>query len=75
MTLQSVSLGLKTGMFAGDHKMTFNRFTGPGRLAIQTMYLDPFEAEGGGGGREGRGGGRRRRRRDQRAAAGLSRKS
>ena len=49
VTLQSVSLGLKTGMFAGDHKMTFNRFTGPGRLAIQTMYLDPFEAEGGGG--------------------------
>ena len=47
MTLQSVSLGLKTGMFAGDHKMTFNRFTGPGRLAIQTMYVDPFEAEGG----------------------------
>ena len=30
-------------MFAGDHKMTFNRFTGPGRLAIQTLYLDPVE--------------------------------
>jgi uncharacterized protein (AIM24 family) len=42
--LESVSLGLKTGMFAGDHKMTFNRFTGPGRLAIQTMYLEPIEA-------------------------------
>jgi uncharacterized protein (AIM24 family) len=41
--LESVSLGLKTGMFAGDHKMTFNRFSGPGRLAIQTMYLDPIE--------------------------------
>ena len=45
--LESVSLGLKTGMFAGDHKMTFNRFTGPGRLAIQTLYLEPVEAEGG----------------------------
>ena len=44
VTLESVSLGLKTGMFAGDHKMTFNRFTGPGRLAIQTMYLEPIEA-------------------------------
>ena len=42
--LESVSLGLKTGMFAGDHKMTFNRFSGPGRLAIQTLYLDPIEA-------------------------------
>jgi hypothetical protein len=31
-------------MFAGDHKMTFNRFSGPGRLAIQTLYLDPIEA-------------------------------
>jgi len=41
--LQSVSLGLKTGMFAGDHKMTFNRFSGPGKLAIQTLYVDPFE--------------------------------
>jgi uncharacterized protein (AIM24 family) len=42
--LESVSLGLKTGMFAGDHKMTFNRFTGPGRLAIQTLYLEPVES-------------------------------
>src|ERR1700690_120805 len=46
--LESVSLGLKTGMFAGDHKMTYNRFTGPGRLAIQTLYLEPLEGEGGG---------------------------
>jgi len=42
--LESVSLGLKTGMFAGDHKMTFNRFSGPGRLAIQTLYLEPVES-------------------------------
>ena len=42
--LESVSLGLKTGMFAGDHKMTFNRFSGPGRLAIQTLYTEPVEA-------------------------------
>ncbi|HLW96830.1 MAG TPA: AIM24 family protein [Solirubrobacteraceae bacterium] len=44
VTLESVSLGLKTGMFAGDHKMTFNRFTGPGKLAIQTLYLEPVES-------------------------------
>ena len=42
--LESVSLGLKTGMFAGDHKMTFNRFSGPGKLAIQTLYLEPVES-------------------------------
>jgi uncharacterized protein (AIM24 family) len=42
--LESVSLGLKTGLFAGDHKLTWNRFTGPGRVAIQTMYLDPIES-------------------------------
>ena len=42
--LESVSLGLKTGMFAGDHKMTFNRVSGPGRLAIQTLYLEPVES-------------------------------
>jgi uncharacterized protein (AIM24 family) len=57
VTLQSVSLGLKTGMFAGDHKMTFNRFTGPGRLAIQTMYLEPIEAVDSGGARDAAAGG------------------
>ena len=55
--LESVSLGLKTGMFAGDHKMTFNRFTGPGRLAIQTLYLDPFEGESSGGAKDAAAGG------------------
>ena len=67
--LESVSLGLKTGMFAGDHKMTFNRFTGPGRLAIQTLYLEPVEGEGGGSGRGGVG--RRGRGGDRRSAARL----
>jgi uncharacterized protein (AIM24 family) len=31
VTLSSHSLGLKTGMFAGDHKLTWNRFTGRAR--------------------------------------------
>jgi uncharacterized protein (AIM24 family) len=49
VTLTSHSLGLKTGMFSGDHKLTWNRFTGPGKVAIQTMYIEPLESEGGGG--------------------------
>jgi uncharacterized protein (AIM24 family) len=49
VTLTSHSLGLKTGFMAGDHKMTWNRFGGPGKVAIQTMYVEPFESEGGAG--------------------------
>ena len=48
VTLSSHSLGLKAGMFAGDHKLTWNRFTGPGKVAIQTMYIEPLESEAGG---------------------------
>jgi len=48
--LNSHSLGLKAGFMAGDHKMTWNRFTGPGKVAIQTMYIEPVESEAGGGG-------------------------
>jgi uncharacterized protein (AIM24 family) len=47
VTLTSQSLGLKAGMFAGDHKLTWNRFTGPGKVAIQTMYVEPLESEAG----------------------------
>jgi uncharacterized protein (AIM24 family) len=43
VSLESVSLGLKTGLFAGGGKLTFNRFTGPGRLALQTMFHAPLE--------------------------------
>jgi uncharacterized protein (AIM24 family) len=41
--LEAVSMGLKTGMFGGGGKLTWNRFTGPGRLAIQTMFISPLE--------------------------------
>ncbi len=37
--------GLKTGFFAGGEKFTWNRFAGPGRVAIQTMYISPVEGE------------------------------
>ncbi len=32
-------------MFGGGGKLTWNRFTGPGRLAIQTMYIAPLEGD------------------------------
>lgn len=41
--LESVTMGLKTGVFGGGGKLTWNRFTGPGRLAIQTMFISPPE--------------------------------
>jgi uncharacterized protein (AIM24 family) len=43
--LEAVTMGLKSGMFGGGGKLTWNRFTGPGRLAIQTMFVDPQEGE------------------------------
>ena len=41
--LEAVSMGLKTGMFGGGGKLTWNRFTGPGNLAIQTLFISPVE--------------------------------
>jgi uncharacterized protein (AIM24 family) len=32
--------GLRTGMLGGTGNLIFNRFTGPGRVGIQSMYLD-----------------------------------
>ncbi|MHB8491998.1 MAG: AIM24 family protein [Solirubrobacteraceae bacterium] len=46
--LEAVSMGLKSGIFAGGGKLTWNRFTGPGNLAIQTMFINPIEGEGAG---------------------------
>jgi uncharacterized protein (AIM24 family) len=37
--------GLRSGFFAGGGNFTWNRFTGPGRVAIQTMYIAPIEGE------------------------------
>lgn len=42
--LEAVTMGLKSGLFGGGGKLTWNRFTGPGRLAIQTMFISPAEA-------------------------------
>jgi uncharacterized protein (AIM24 family) len=32
--------GLRTGILGGTGNLVFNRFTGPGRVGIQSMYLD-----------------------------------
>jgi len=41
--LEAVTMGLKSGVFGGGGKLTWNRFTGPGRLALQTMFIAPVE--------------------------------
>src|SRR6202047_3340128 len=41
--LEAITMGLKAGIFGGGGKLTWNRFTGPGRLAIQTMFIAPLE--------------------------------
>jgi uncharacterized protein (AIM24 family) len=44
-------VGLKTGMFGGGGgNFVFNRFTGPGRVGLQSMYYVPAPSDGGGGG-------------------------
>jgi uncharacterized protein (AIM24 family) len=48
VSLEAVTMGLKTGIMGGGGKLTWNRFTGPGRLAIQTMFIAPMEGEEGG---------------------------
>ncbi len=41
--LEAITMGLKSGIFGGGGKLTWNRFTGPGRLALQTMFIAPIE--------------------------------
>ncbi len=43
VSLEAVTMGLKTGIIGGGGKLTWNRFTGPGRLAIQTLFIAPLE--------------------------------
>ncbi len=39
--------GLRTGIFGGAGQLVFNRFTGPGRVGIQSMYVHLGPSEGG----------------------------
>jgi uncharacterized protein (AIM24 family) len=55
VSLEAVTMGLKSGMFGGGGKLTWNRFTGPGRLAVQTMFISPAEAQENGGASSGAG--------------------
>src|SRR5581483_9148113 len=41
--MEAVGMGLKTGLIGGGGTFTWNRFTGPGRVAIQTMFIAPLE--------------------------------
>jgi len=43
VSLEAVTMGLKAGLMGGGGKLTWNRFTGPGRLAIQTLFIAPLE--------------------------------
>jgi uncharacterized protein (AIM24 family) len=41
--------GFKTGFLSGAGNLVFNRFTGPGRVGLQSAYYHPPVAEGAGG--------------------------
>jgi uncharacterized protein (AIM24 family) len=39
--------GFKTGMLSGGGNLVFNRFTGPGRVGLQSAYYHPPAEQGG----------------------------
>ena len=43
--METVFQRLSTGFFASAGQIVFNRFTGPGRIALQSMYM-PLATEG-----------------------------
>jgi uncharacterized protein (AIM24 family) len=51
--------GFKTGLMSGGGSLVFNRFTGPGRVGLQSAYFHPpvQEGTGGSGQRDQSGGG------------------
>lgn len=52
--METVMQRLSTGLLAGTN-IVMNRFTGPGRVALQSMYVHYTEGEGSGGSGAGRG--------------------
>jgi uncharacterized protein (AIM24 family) len=48
--------GFKTGLLSGAGNLVFNRFTGPGRVGLQSAYFHPPVAEGSGGNSQRQGG-------------------
>jgi uncharacterized protein (AIM24 family) len=49
--------GFKTGMLSGGGNLVFNRFTGPGRVGLQSASFHPPAADGSGGKSQGKDGG------------------
>jgi uncharacterized protein (AIM24 family) len=47
--MEAITMGLKAGIMGGGGKLTWNRFTGPGRLCLQTMFPSPIAAAENGG--------------------------
>jgi uncharacterized protein (AIM24 family) len=45
--------GFKSGFLSGGGSLVFNRFTGPGRIGLQSAYYHPPGAETGAGGGQG----------------------
>ena len=48
--------GFKTGLLSGGGSLVFNRFTGPGRVGLQSAYYHPPVAEGAAGNSQRSGG-------------------
>ena len=59
VSMEQQAYGFKTGLLGGGAgNLIYNRFTGPGRIALQSAYFHPPGAEtGGGGGAAAAGGG------------------
>jgi uncharacterized protein (AIM24 family) len=50
VSMEQEVYGFKTGLLSGGGQLVFNRFTGPGRVGLQSAYYHPPGAETGGGG-------------------------
>jgi uncharacterized protein (AIM24 family) len=59
VTMEQTAYGMKTGLLGGGGNIIFNRFVGPGRIGLQSMYYHPPVEQGGSGmsGGADRGGG------------------
>ena len=45
VTMETVFQRLSTGIFASGGQIAWNRFTGPGKIALQSMYVQMLTAE------------------------------
>lgn len=50
VSMSQEAYGFKTGFLSGGGSLVFNRFTGPGRVGLQSAYYHPPGAETGAGG-------------------------